>query len=1045
MNRLIQWFVENPVAANLVMIVIFIGGLVSALGDGVLNKEVFPTATSKYVEVSMSYPGAGPKEVEEQIAIRIEEAIADIDGIDEIASESRQGLGRVTAEVEEGYNPDLILQEIKAEVDAINSFPDNVERPVTKKFIGRSPLMSLALFGDIDEAALKSVGNQVRDELALLDGVSQVELQATRAGEMAIEISEVNLRRYNLSFDQVASAIRGASLNLPAGSIRTNRGDIQVQTRAQGYVASDFARIVVVSNPDGSKLYLEDVATITDGFAEDNIRARFDGQPAIFLELSVTDRPDILKSVNEVKKYLKNSEQFLPASVELAVWRDWSVTFNGRLNLLMGNAFTGLILVFVVLMLFLRPLLAIWVCIGIATAFLGALWLLPATGVSINMISLFAFLLVLGIVVDDAIIVGESIYSRNQEGIRGAAGSAGGAKLVAKPVFFAVISTMIFFAPLLFVPGFTGTMSYPIPVVVILALAFSLIECLFILPSHLKNMPEEKPSRFVPLQKLAELRKRFADGLAQVANNYYKPLLERGLRQKNATVVGFGLAFLLSLAVYAGGWLKSSFLPIVPSDFVEAKVTMPEGTAFAKTQAVLTRIENAALALRNDPDLRAKNSGADFIQHVQTNARETSITMGLALANAEVRDVSTPEVSKRWTELVGEIPEAESFRIDYTINSRGEAFRLNLSVASDDQATQEEITRQVTQALSAYPGVYNVKSTLQAARTEVELALKPNAEALGLSLSDIARQVRQGFYGEEVQRIPRSEEDVKVMVRYPLAERTNLDQLNRMRVRSPDGLEIPLEEVATISMVPGYTKIKRIDRKRNIAITAELETGYSNTEILDDLRTRYQDQWRRDFPGFSLDVGGNIKSRGEFMSSLQRNFGFALLAIYCLMAIAFGSYGQPLLVLTAVPFGFMGAVIGHAIMSREISMLSILGFVACAGVVVNDNLVLLDRINQLRQQGLKAFDAVLQAGVDRFRPIVLTSLTTFIGLVPIMMEPSVQAQFLIPMVISLSFGVLFATTVTLGLVPALYLLGHRIGTRFNNFKAKLLTNGVPSE
>lgn len=1035
MNRLVQWFVENPIAANLLMVLILLGGWFSA---GKLNKEVFPTVTSKFVEVSMAYPGAGPREVEELINMRIEEVIADIDGIEEITSEARQGSGRVTVEVMEGYDPDQVLNEIKSRVDAINTFPGDAERPVSRRFIGRSPLMSLALYGDVDEAALKETGRRLRNELSLLPGISKVDLNGARLYEMGIEVSEVTLRRHNLSFEQVAQAIRQSSLNLPAGTIKTDDGDVQVQTRSQAYAAEDFGSIVVLSKPDGSRLHLRDIAEINDGFEESDVLARFNGKPAVFLELSVSERPNVLEATEVVKDYIAQTNDTLPPGIQLDVWRDWSKLFNSRLTLLLENAFGGLLLVFTVLMLFLRPLLAMWVCVGIAIAFIGALWLLPQFGVSINMISLFAFLLVLGIVVDDAIIIGESIYSRQQEGMQGMLSATAGAKAVSTPVFFAVASSIIFFAPMLAVPGRMGTISYPIPVVVMLCLAFSLIESLLILPSHLSHMKPERESRFPALRKLSAWRHRFSDGMETFATTCYLPLLKRALGRSGATIAGFVVAFVLSLAVFIGGWLKVSFMPQVPSDFVDARVVLPEGTPFSETLRVLDKVEGAARAMRNDPQLLKANDGSgEFIDNIQTWAYGTTARVVLALKDAEQRDVSSPLVSRRWRELIGDLPEAEEYRIDFTINARDEAIRLNLSIASNNLQDQKRAAEAVTSALVQYPGVYDIKDSLQAERTEVELKLKPYAETLGVTLADIARQVRQGFYGEEVQRIPRASEDVRVMVRYSQAERRRLDQLDEMRIRTAEGVEIPLIEVAEVELVPGYTTINRRDRKRNITVTAEMPQGADAAGVVADLMQRNLQEWQRQFPGFGLEVGGEMQDQADFMDSVRKNFVLTVLVIYGLMAVAFRSYWQPVLILTAIPFGFMGAVIGHLVMGREVSMLSMLGFIACAGVVVNDNLVLLDRINTLRRHGRRALDAIIQAGRDRFRPIVLTSITTFVGLMPIMAEQSVQARFLIPMVISLGFGVLFATGVTLLLVPSLYLLGDRIYRRWRYHKRRL--------
>ncbi|HTF83700.1 MAG TPA: efflux RND transporter permease subunit [Cellvibrio sp.] len=1042
MNRLIQWFVENRVAANLLMVFIFIGGFASL---GQLDKEVFPMVARNIIEIEMHYPGAGPTEVEEQIAIRIEEAIADIDGIYEITSRSRQGQALVTVEVTEGYDAQQILNDIKTRVDAINTFPPDVERPVTRRQLRRSPLMSLALYGDVDEAALKETGWRVRNELALLPGISLVQLNGTRPYEMSIEISEANLRRYQLTFDAVAQAIRGASLNLPAGVIKTPDGDIQIQTRAQADTAEEFGRIPVLTRADGSKLLLRDIAAIRDGFSDQDIVAQFNGKRAVFLELSITENPDIIAATAEVERYLAQAKHTLPAGIQLEVWRDMSKLFEGRLNLLLSNAFSGLILVFIVLMLFLRPLLAIWVCVGIATAFAGAIWLLPHLGVSINMISLFAFLLVLGIVVDDAIIVGESIYTRQQHGIRGNASAASGAKMVSVPVFFAVISTMIFFVPMLSIPGTMGSISYPIPVVIILCLFFSLVESLLILPAHLSHMKPEGPSRFASLRWLATQRHWLADKLDYLAGALYQPALRRMLAYKGAVLVAFTLAFAITLTLFAAGWLRSSFMPEVPGDSVEARVVLPEGTSFYETRRIMQQVQDAALAVRDDEQLLADNEGEPFIQGIQTWAYGVNIYVAIALQDAEQRQVSIIDINRRWRELIGAIPEAKEFRLDFTVNAVDDDIRLNMSISSNDLDEQRRATEAVRTALEHYAEVFDLRTSLEASRPEIDLRLKPNAEMLGVDLQLIARQVRQAFYGEEAQRIPRGIEDVRVLVRYPEADRQTLEQLNHMRIRTATGAEIPLTEVAEIAFVPGYTVIDRRDRKRSIAITANVQDVGDPNAIVADVLARHLPAWQREFPGFTLRPDGTMRDQADFMASVKKNFMLAVVLIYGLMAISFRSYWQPLLILTAIPFGFMGAVFGHMIMGREVSMLSMLGFIACAGVVVNDNLVLLDRINQLRQQGLDVVESVVQGGRDRFRAILLTSITTFIGLVPIMAEQSVQARFLIPMVISLAFGVLFATLVTLVLVPSLYVTAESVGHRWLAWRNTMFPNATDEQ
>ncbi len=1022
MNKIIQWFVENPIAANLCMVVIFIGGGVAMFS---LDKEAFPSVGTGIIEIVAPYPGAGPKEVEEQIIIRIEEAIGDLDGIEQITSTARLGSGNVQVEAVQDFDVQKLLNNIQSRIDGINTLPDDAERIQVREVQFRTLIMNLGVYGDVEEVALKQTAQIIRDQLALLPNISSAELQAARNDEMTIEVTEETLRHYNLTFQQVVNAIRSSSVNLPAGTIKSSGGDLQLQTRGQAYYAEDFEDIVISSNREGLQLRLGDIATIKDGFEESEFIALLNGKPAVYVNLYITDNPNVLKAREQVYQYMQDLESQIPPGINVKLWNDNTVMFNDRMMLLLKNSVSGLLLVFVVLMLFLRPILATWVCVGIAIAFFGALWTMPYLGVSLSMISLFGFLLVLGIVVDDAIIVGESIYSQHERGMKSMSAAANGAKTVHKPVFFAVISTMVFFSPMLFVPGQMGTMAAPIAIIVILCLVFSLIECLLILPSHLSHLKPEKESRFAPLRKLANARQKVSDSLMWVVQWVYSPLLEKALRNGSATLACFAVAFFLALALFMGGWLRVGFMPVIQGDQIRADVVLAEGVPFSDTQAVVARMTRAIETLRSNQELLARNDDSDFVENVQTWAYGNRVVYTLALQSPEQRELSTQEITRRFRQEIGDIPEAEEVRLGFTINSRSADIRLRTSITSDLQEDQERAVAAVKEAIAQYPGAEDIKDDLQSPRDEIELTLKNNAETLGLSLNEIARQVRQGFYGEEVQRIPRDKEDVRVMVRYSEQERRNIDQLQEMRIRAQDGREVPLIAVADVKFVPGYSVIRRIDRKRTIVVTAELQDGYNANEVVSDLLDNNLVQWQSQFPGFSLSIDGDMRMQMEFLDSLAKNFLFSLLIIYGLFAIAFRSYWQPLIILTAIPFGFMGAVIGHLIMGREVSMMSMLGFVACAGVVVNDNLVLLDRISSLRKQGMSVYAAVVEGGRNRFRAIALTSITTFIGLTPILAEQSMQARFLIPMVISLAFGVIFATTVTLLLVPTLFLMGER--------------------
>ncbi len=1028
MGRIVDWFVHNPIAANLMMVITIVMGLTTF---PLVSKQFFPERELDTILVSVAYPGAGPAEVEQQICIRIEEAIHDLDGIESIGSIARESLGEVWVDVAGDYDSLRLLNELKSRVDAITAFPVNAERPQVTERLWKSLVISVALAGDIGEANLKELGEQLRNELAGLPEVQLVDLLRPRDYEISIEVSELDLRRYGLRFEDVVSAIKGASLNLPAGKLRTHDGDIQIQTRGQSYTGSDYENIVVLSRGDGTRLLLGDVARVIDGFVENDILARFNGKPFLRLDVYSTSSPDILKTSEAVYEWVDQLQPRLPAGVEMAIWRDQSISFKGRLNTLIYNGLGGLGLVFIVLLLFLRPLLAFWVCTGIAVAFLGAIWLLPVSGASLNIITLFAFILILGIVVDDAIIVGESIYAAQARGLTGRAGAVAGTRSVMKPVWFAVITTMLFFAAFFLLPN-DSPEAGQIAWVVLIALSFSLIECMFILPAHLAHMKPERPGTNPWLARLERTREKFARGMEHGASNLYQPLLRRCMEHRNLTLIGFLMVLLVTIAIHSGGWMRSSFFPQVTMDYLSATVFLHKGSPFDESRRVMEQMESAALRLQSELN---PAGGEPVIKHVESLAANDWVGVTMGLAQSGDRTVSTAQIKARWQEYIGELPDVKDYEVRHTVGHQGKDIELKL--VAPELKTLRAAANELKQELARFPGVFNVRDSLEYPRAEIELRLKPLAETLGVTLGELALQVRRGFYGEEVQRVPRMREDVRVMVRYPRQERESLNFLQDMRIRTPDGREVPFEALAEIHYVPGYSQIDRSDRRRVSVVTAELESGYDAGAIIRTVLQQRLPEWKSRYPGFDLELEGRQQEQEDFLAAMKRLMVGTTLVVFGMMAIVFRSYWQPILILAAIPFGYMGAVIGHLVFDREMSMFSLLGIIACAGVVINDNLVLIDRVNSLREQGVELWDALLQGGVDRFRPIILTSVTTFVGLLPITLEQSVQAQFLVPMVLSLTFGVLLATTVTLLFIPCLYLLCDSIAKRVNGLFARI--------
>ncbi len=1015
MSAMLRWFVDNPIAANLLMLLILIGGMTTMSH---LDKEVFPQRQINQITVDVAYPGANPDEIESQILLRLEEALGDLDGIDEMRSSAREGLAQLSLDVASGQDTLRMISTVKSRVDAIKTFPTDAERPVVGERMWRSRMISLVLAGSLGEAELKALGERIREELAALPSVSIVELRTPRRDEIAIEVDEAQLRAYQLSFDELADAIRARSHDLPGGKLRTADGDVQIQSRGQAHDAESFENIAIRTTAAGGSLLLRDVATVTDGFEEIDIIGRYNGQASHAIDIYVTENPDVLQTSADVKAYVERVRQQLPEGATLEVWRDMSIEFRDRFKTLTSNGLSGLILVFLLLLLFLRPMLAAWVCVGIAVAFMGAIWLLPFTGTSLNLISLFAFIMILGIVVDDAIIVGEAIHTEQCRGNDPVEAAKRGALLVFKPVVIAVVSTLLFFAPFYFMPD---EMPEPLNLanVVTLALSVSLIEALFILPAHLAHMPTQGKPKGVLMERLETWRLKFSDGMERFVALRYTPLLQRCLSAKGLTLAVFSVAFVLVLSVPLGGWMSATFLPRVPGNYLVANVSMEQGTPFSDLEASVRHIEQAAGLLRAELNEQGRHAGG-----IEAAAYENSVRVTLQLIDMEALDIAVESVRDRWRELIGPLNNVSDMEILYTIVPLNKSIELQVSARNLD--TLRAASAELQSQLAAYEGVHDVRDSLENPLPQLEIQIKPHAEALGISQADVARQVRQAFYGEELQRLPRLREDVRVMLRYPPERRASVQDIHELRIRTADGREIPFDAAAEIRVVHGYAHIERVDRRRVATVSAEVQKGHSVSRIVDAVMAS---GWRARYPDVVIQKVGEQQNQSEFMGRTMQLTVLALILIYGLMAVVFRSYWQPVLIMSAIPFGFMGGLLGHIVLGVELAMFSMLGMVACAGVVVNDNLVLIDRINRLRSDGLDVFQAVLQGAQQRVRPILLTSLTTFVGLTPIMLETSRQAQFLKPMVVALAFGVAVASAVTLLFVPCLYLLGARIGAR----------------
>ncbi len=1041
MNRIVSWFAANHVAANLLMGFIVVAGLMNVFS---IKKELFPEILTNIVNIRVPYPGAGPEEVEQGICIIVEEAVHEVDGVDQVSSTAVEGMGSVQVELDEDADAYRVLDDIKSAVDRIITFPEDAEKPEVSLAVRTSQVINVVVYGDIPERSLKVLAERVRDDLVQRPEITKAEVAGVREYEISIAVSEQTLQRYRLRMDDITQAVRRASLDLPGGEVKTEGGEILVRTKGRRYTGQEYADVVLMTRPDGTKLRLGEIATIIDGFEDVANRSRFDGKPAAMVQVSRVGNESVIDVAAAVKSYVAESAGTLPEGASLAVWEDASKIYVDRVRLLLRNGSIGFVLVFISLSMAMQIRLALWVALGIPISFLGAFWLVPGWGVSLNMVSLFAFIIALGLVVDDAIVVGENVYAQKERGRPPLQASVSGTTEVLTPVVFSVLTTVAAFLPLIAVSGTMGQVMRHIPIVVIAVLGVSLVESLLILPSHLtltgrlEHAPKGEPRR---QNVLFRWKDRFQDGMRWIIAVPYFRTLEWALKRRYVTVaIGVAVVF-AALGLFAGGLLKFTLMPKVDADNVVVALTMPEGTPAAETERVLGRIVAALDEAEAEFERGRPGDAPRIFQNVyavvgsQPRSSGTRGPMGgrlmaggshvgevnLQLLYGEERDIPSMKIAQRWRQAVGEVPGVSSLTFSSNLfrGSNPIDIQLSSSRTEDLRAAAEKLKA----ALANYPGISDVSDTFQEGKTELRLALKPEARLLGVTLDDLARQVRQAFYGDEALRIQRGRDEVKVMVRYPVEERRSLGNIEAMRIRAPDGAEIPFSKVAAVSLGPGYATINRVDRERVVSVRADVNPAVTNAnEVLADLTSTVIAGLTAEYHGLRVSMEGEQKDQRESLRSLQRGFLLALFMIYALLAIPFRSYLQPVIVMSAIPFGIVGAILGHFIMGWDLSMLSLFGVVALAGVVVNDSLILTDFINRERRSGRPLFEAVIEAGQRRFRPVTLTSITTFAGLSPMLLEKSMQARFLTPMAISLGWGILFATAITLVLVPTLYVI-----------------------
>lgn len=1040
MKAVITWFIDNPVASNLLMIILVAGGLMSLTQ---LNQEQFPDVELGIVQVSVPYLGAAPEEVEEGVCSRIEEALESAESIFRMTSRANEGSCTVTLEIEIGSDTVQALNEIKSNVDSINTFPEQTERPIISEMTILNQVLHIVISGEVDERTLKQLAVSMREDLVAIEGISQVAVDYVRPDEISIEVSEQTLRRYGLTLQAVADAVSRSSLDLPGGSIKAEGGEILLRTKGQAYRGSEFESIVVVTRGDGTTVTLGEISRVVDGFEEGDLQVRLDGKPAAMVKVYRIANEDSGAVSEKSKAYLERVRSEMPEGIELTIWLDESEDLKEALNTILGVALGGLMLVLVALALPLQFRLAMWVAAGIPIALLGGIMMFNTFGITMSLLATSGFMLVLGIVVDDAIVVGERVYAYERSGENQRTAAINGAYEMLVPVVFGVLTTIAAFLPLIFTPGRLGAFFSIIGKIVVICLIFSVIECLLILPSHLAHRKKGgDPSKQKPfVAKWVKFQRALGEGLERFSEQQYGKCLRRVLEQWRYVPLATGLGVtILMLAMYFSGRIDFQFMPPIEGNRIYASLTMPEGIPVEDTVRAAEQIEQAALQLKTQLD--GENLGnPSAVLHTLTSIgkaaggegggprRTSSFASGvshiagvsMSLVPISERNISSVEIASRWRELTGPIADVVELKYSAAAFNTGDAISINLRGQNVDQLG--EAAARIRAELSKFTGVTDISDSFRSGKQEARLSLRPEARHLGLTLRELAGQVRQAFYGEEAQRIQRGTEDVRAMVRYPELERKSLGDLEDMRIRTASGSEVPFASVAEVDFGTGFSTIRRVNRQRIVTVTADVDRSIAiPTEILDVFEAEVLPPILSGYRGMSYYLGGEHEEGIQAFSGLTSLIPLALMIMFTLLAIPLKSYVQPLVIMSVIPFGAVGALVGHLIMGWPVVMSSILGIISLSGVVVNASLVLVHYINKLRRQGISINEATVQASVVRFRPIMLASLTTFVGLVPLMLSNNPNTAFIVPMAISLGWGVLFATVMTLFLVPSLYLI-----------------------
>ena len=1056
----VAYMARNGVAANLLMFFILAAGFFALRG---LVQEVFPEVSLDRIRVTVPYPGATPDEVEESIILKIEEQLEGVDGVKRVRSTAAEGRGSVVVELNLGEDLSRALDDVKAQIDRIQTFPAGAERPEVTEVTSRQSVIRIALYGDVSERSLKEVAYRTEDALADLPEVSYVETTGVREYEISIEVPLDHLRSLGLTLQDVSNTVRGSSLDLSAGSIDTRDEEVRIRTTGQNYTQQDFEDIIVLSRADGTVVRLGDIAEVRDGFRDVDLINLYEGQPAAYVEVFRTADEKVLRIVDAVEKHLDEEvTPSLPAGVQLAIWNNDADILKSRLGLLVKNGLIGLTLVLLALALFLETRLAFWVAVGIAVSFVGTFAVMSVLDVSINLMSLFAFILAVGIVVDDAIVVGENIYAEREKGLRGVSASIRGTRRITTPVTFAVLTTGVAFCPLFFIPSSMGRIIGEIPIIVISVLLFSLIESLLVLPNHLSHLP--RPGRRSRGRETATAGAgvgRHAGGRERVhpvkrlqmrvdggLKRFIEGPLDRCLRfatGRPGIVIAAGVGMIIvCVAMIPAGIIRVTFMPTVEGDLVTANLEMPEGTPVQRTTNMALILERAGyrvleqLAADEGQELddlvegvnvtigqEARQSGPAGDAGAASTPRAAVASVEFKLVTADQRDVSAVEFQIAWRRLLGPLPRAKSISINSDILRLGDPVHVEL--AHPDPQRLAVIADTVMARLQEFDGVYDIQADQEQGLREIQLDLRPEARTFGLTLDNVARQVRAAFFGDEALRVQRGREDVRVYVRLPEEERNAIADVEGYMVRTPAGGVVPLGRVAEVRFGNSPTTIQRKDGDRVVTVTADVVRAIvTGPEMNNVLESSILPELVAQNPGLNFSFGGERQEQVESFGALGGGFALAMLAIYALLAIPFGSYTKPLIIMAAIPFGIIGAVLGHLILGLNVAIMSLFGIVGLSGVVVNDSLVMIDFINERLRRGLSGREAIIAGAKARFRPIFLTSVTTFLGVAPLVFETSLQAQFLIPMAASLGFGILFGTAVLMMIVPALAMVHHRV-------------------